>query len=213
MKTEDLIDRLTSDVRPIGRYPVERLFVMTLSIGLASSVLLTAVWLGLRPQLIDVASTLSFWLKFCFTGAVIVLAARAGCVLAKPLSGSRVSLWVVALPFLIAAAVGIQELATAPAQERMALWLGRSWAVCPTRIAVLSVPAFLALVLGFRRLAPVKLRLAGLAAGLAAGGVGATAYALTCTEDGAAFLSTWYACGILAVGAMGAMAGPRLLRW
>jgi hypothetical protein len=38
-------------------------------------------------------------------------------------------------------------------------------------------------------------------------------YALTCPEDGAAFLATWYGLGILAVGGLGALLGPRLLRW
>ena len=64
-----------------------------------------------------------------------------------------------------------------------------------------------------RGLAPTQLRLAGLAAGLLAGGVGAIGYALSCTEVGLPFVATWYSLGIALTGALGALLGPRLLRW
>jgi hypothetical protein len=68
-------------------------------------------------------------------------------------------------------------------------------------------------MLALRSLAPTRLRLAGTAAGLAAGAVGASVYQLHCPELAAPFLGTWYVLGILAPAALGALIGPRLLRW
>jgi hypothetical protein len=62
-------------------------------------------------------------------------------------------------------------------------------------------------------MAPTRLRLAGAAAGLLAGGVAATVYGLHCQEMTAAFVVTWYSLGVAASVAVGALLGPRLLRW
>jgi hypothetical protein len=45
------------------------------------------------------------------------------------------------------------------------------------------------------------------------GAVSAAVYAFSCPESSAAFMITWYAGAILAAGLLGALAGPRLLRW
>ena len=64
-----------------------------------------------------------------------------------------------------------------------------------------------------RGLAPTRPRAAGLAAGLLAGAVGATGYALSCSELSMAFVAIWYTLGIALAGGLGALLGPRLLRW
>ncbi len=62
-------------------------------------------------------------------------------------------------------------------------------------------------------LAPTRPALAGAAAGLAAGALGAFIYAFHCDESAAAFVALWYTFGIVSVGAIGAVAGRVLLRW
>ncbi len=52
-----------------------------------------------------------------------------------------------------------------------------------------------------------------MAAGLLAGGVGASVYALWCRESTAAFVAVWYTLGIVACGGIGALLGPLVLRW
>jgi len=61
--------------------------------------------------------------------------------------------------------------------------------------------------------APTQLPLAGTAAGLLAGTVGALVYCLHCPELQAPFVGTWYLVGMLIPGLFGALLGPRLLRW
>jgi hypothetical protein len=91
--------------------------------------------------------------------------------------------------------------------------LGHSAGVCPWLIVAFSLPPLLGLIWATRALAPTRLRLAGLVLGLAAGGVGATAYAFHCDEMAAPFLAIWYSAGILGAGLLGALLGPRALRW
>ena len=63
------------------------------------------------------------------------------------------------------------------------------------------------------RAAPANARLAGLVAGLCAGGIGAAAYAAHCTDDSPLFVAVWYSLGVAFMGVVGALLGPRFLRW
>jgi len=64
-----------------------------------------------------------------------------------------------------------------------------------------------------RQAAPTDLARAGALAGLVAGGVSATAYALHCTDDSLPFVALWYGGTIALCTIAGAALGPRLLRW
>jgi hypothetical protein len=59
-----------------------------------------------------------------------------------------------------------------------------------------EVPTLAALLWALRGLAPTRPALAGAAAGLAAGAVGALAYALHCPELSPTFVAVWYSAGI-----------------
>jgi hypothetical protein len=93
------------------------------------------------------------------------------------------------------------------------LWLGDTWRVCPFRILALAAPIFAVVLWAMRRTAPTRPALAGAAAGLLAGAIGATVYGLYCEEASAAFVVAWYSLGIAACAAIGAAVGARLLRW
>jgi hypothetical protein len=76
-----------------------------------------------------------------------------------------------------------------------------------------AVPLFIAFLWVLRDLAPTRLRLAGAAAGFAAGSLGALVYSFHCPELAAPFLATWYLLGMLIPTSLGAWLGPRLMRW
>jgi hypothetical protein len=80
-------------------------------------------------------------------------------------------------------------------------------------VLALSLPALAAALWAVRGLAPTRPRTAGFAAGLLAGSVGAIGYALSCAEASPAFVALWYTLGIALTGAVGAVLGPRVLRW
>jgi hypothetical protein len=64
-----------------------------------------------------------------------------------------------------------------------------------------------------RALAPTRLRLAGLSAGLLAGAIGCLAFSLRCDRIGVPSWSEWYVLGIFIPAALGALIGPKALRW
>jgi hypothetical protein len=80
-------------------------------------------------------------------------------------------------------------------------------------VLALSLPIFVGLLWSYRRFAPTHLRAAGATAGLSAGAWAATLYCLHCPEVSAMFVLTWYSLGIGLATLLGALVGPRLLRW
>jgi hypothetical protein len=214
MKTEDLIAALAATSEPVpAKAQARRRILPPLLVGTAIAFVLASLWLGLAPM--DVAAIQpGFWLKLGYSAALgglgLVLAAR----LARP--GARVDLVLtggaVALVALILM-VGAMQLVNLAPQDRMPMMMGASWKLCPWLITAVAAPIYLAMALGLRGLAPTRPALAGGAAGLAAGGIGAALYALHCPEYAPAFIAVWYTAGIVVSAVLGAVVGSRLLRW
>ncbi len=61
--------------------------------------------------------------------------------------------------------------------------------------------------------APMRPGLAGMVAGLLAGGLGAALYAAHCPDDSPLFVATWYSLAIAIVMVIGGAVGHRILRW
>lgn len=213
METDRLIEQLAGDVPPVSAHAVQRRIAVGLVAGAAITLILVVAWLGVRPDLGEAMSGGTFWLKTGYTLSLALLAIVAVARLGRPEpTGSR-WLWLLVVPVLLLAAIGIGELLRTPQTEWLAMWLGRSWIECPWRVLTLAAPIFVGLLWSFRRLAPTRLRLAGAAAGLASGAFAGTLYCLHCPEVSAVFVLTWYSLGILLAAGFGALVGPRLLRW
>jgi hypothetical protein len=212
MKTADLIADLARDAAPVApASPGRRLAVMVLAGGvLALAILLP--WLGLRPLGIAVRLP-SFWMKGVYTTALAVAAWALAARLSRPSGGIRVPLIAILAILLFMASMGAMNLARTPRAHLATVWLGGSWDECPFNIMVLAIPFFGLGVFAVRRLAPTRLVATGAALGLMAGAAAATVYGLHCDESTAAFTATWYTLGIAACAGIGALLGPRLLRW
>jgi hypothetical protein len=215
MKTNDLIDFLAREpAPPPGRDIVRRRFSLGILAGMAASSLLMAGLLGLRPDLAQVIHDPMFWVRLAFPVAVGAASLAVTVRLSRP--GDRVGggrWFALGLPILLAWGLAAVMLAEVPAGARVALMLGHTWKVCSTLIAVLSIPSIVAVFWAVRGMAPVRLRLAGGAAGLLAGAMAATSYCLHCPEMAPPFWAAWYLLGMFIAGGLGALAGPRWLRW
>ncbi|HEY7900060.1 MAG TPA: DUF1109 domain-containing protein [Caulobacteraceae bacterium] len=212
MKTVELIAALaTAGAEPAPPRRPSHALAPAVAIGAVAAVVLVAVWLGVQP--LSVAARASwFWIK---VGYGLSMAA-AGFVLAVSLARPQGRIRAAGLALAIAAAAAIWGAAVYVAMTSdgaPALWLGSSWKSCPIRIVVLALPILAGAALALRSLAPTQLRPAGAAAGLLAGGLSVVIYGLFCQETAVPFVALWYSLGILACVAIGAMAGPRLLRW
>lgn len=213
MNTQQLIESLSTDVSRVTRLALARRIGLGILAGCGITVLLVIAGLGIRPDLSLAIQGFSFWMKLSYTLALGLGTTYALSRLARPTSGSLYGLWGLAVPVLVLMGFGLHELAGAPLDRWRAMWLGQSWLICPWLVLMLAAPIFVGLLGAFRKLAPTRLRATGAVAGLAAGAWAATVYGLHCPEAAAVFVLTWYTLGILLAAGVGALLGPRLLRW
>lgn len=211
MKTDQLVDLLARGAGPApAGLPLRRLA----PVALAGVVLSTALAVGLLGALpANAYGGPAPWVKLAYAGA---LAAAAGWLVARlGQPGTSVGLPLVLVLAVTAAMalLGLASTAATPVAERARSLLGHSWATCPWSVLALSLPALAGAIWALRGLAPTRPRVAGLAAGLFAGAVGAFGYAFSCTESALGFVALWYTLGIALSGALGALVGPRFLRW
>ena len=213
MNTEQLIQSLSADVRPVPRRALGHRVGLGILGGAVVTFVLVVTVLGIRPDLHVAMHGFSFWMKWAYTGSLGIGAVYAVTRLARPTPTSLRSLWLLLVPVLLLAGIGIGELASTPSREWLAMWLGGSWKVCPWLVLTLAMPIFVGLLWSFRKLAPTRLRAAGAVAGLAAGAWAAMIYCVHCPEVSALFVLTWYSLGIVLAAGVGALVGPRLMRW
>lgn len=213
MNTEQLIAALSTEVPKVHRRALALRVATGIALGCVAALALVVAMLGIRPDLGEAMQGFAFWMKSVYCLSLGVGAAWIVSRLSRPVSGSLRPLWLLAAPVLVLVGIGIGELARTPADQWTDLWLSGSWRECPWFVLSLSVPVFVGLLWSFRRLAPTRLRAAGAAAGLAAGGFAATIYCLHCGEVSAVFVLIWYTLGIVLAAALGALLGPRVLRW
>lgn len=213
MNTDELIDALAKDVTPVPRRAVGRRLLLGILAGGAVTLLLVALLLGFRDDLGLAMHGFAFWMKWTYTISLGIAAVVMVRRLARPEPVRLRGFWLLAVPFALLAIVSAAEMAHVPPGDWLAMWLGKTWKKCPWLVLMLSAPIFIGLLWSFRRLAPTRLRAAGAAAGLAAGCWAATLYCLHCPEVSALFVLTWYTLGIGLAAAVGAVLGPRLLRW
>ncbi len=212
MKTSELIDALAGNAIAQRRAPIAPPMIVAMLVGVGVSVTLLLAWLGVR-DLNTATATSAFWMKSLYTGSLAIIGFMLVRRLARP-GGSAGP-----LPFFGFAVLGIMailavfELARTPTDGIAKLLVGHTLKMCSIRIIALAVPTYAAVILVLRRMAPTRLGLCGAAAGMLAGGAGATIYGLYCDETAATFVTAWYTLGIAVCAALGAWGGRYLLRW
>ncbi len=211
MKTEIFIDMLAKGAGPAPAavaarrlWPVAVLGVL-LSAGLALSIF--------GPMSAPAHGTPALWVKLAYTSALAATAGWLTARLSRPVA--RLAWPSLALLSVLAAMalVGALSMWAAPPGERLSWLLGQTWRSCPWNVLALSLPVLVGILSAVRGLAPTRLRAAGFAAGVLAGAIGALGYALACPEVSPTFVTIWYSLGIALTGILGAILGPRVLRW
>jgi hypothetical protein len=212
MKTDDLIAMLGKNVEPVERARVERTVNAAVLLGAAVALCVMFVIFGVRTDLNgDAVIFLPF--KLAFTMATVVPATIYMIQLARPGSEQRMSTVLAALPFIAVVLLAAISLALAPPSHWKAMVIGDRWLECLLSIPVIAILPFAVIVWAVRKMAPTDLTRAGAVAGLLAGGVSATGYALHCTDDSLPFVALWYGGTIVLCTFAGAKLGPQLLRW
>ena len=213
MKTDELVTLLAAGALAVEPDATARRYATALGWGACGATLLMAITLGVRPDIYDAAWLPMFWIKLAFPASLAVGSLFAAARLSRP--GARLG-WVpgaLVAPVLAMWLLAAFALLGATPPERVELILGSSSKDCLFNVAMLSLPVLAAVLWAMKGLAPTRLVLAGAAAGLLAGTIGALVYALHCPEMEASFIGVWYAAGMLIPAAVGAFLGPVLLRW
>jgi hypothetical protein len=212
MKTDDLIAAIAADgaARPplIGRR-------MAVALGIGGLVALAFFMqsLGVRPDIADALPTWRFAAKMAVVLVSLVVALWATARLARPDADRRMALAMLALPLLMLVSAAGAELAISPASTWSTWAIGSNSRICLLYIALLSIAPLAALLVALRAGAPRSPAMAGALAGLLAGSVGASLYAIHCTDDSPLFVALWYPPPIALAALAGAVTGYRLLRW
>lgn len=211
MKTQSLIEMLAKGAGPALQAPVLRRLVPVMALGLIVSALFALVSMGSIPA--HMWATSAPWMKLIYGGGLALAAGWLTARLSRPVARTQWPVRAVLAVFAGMLALGALTLVTSAPDQRMATLFGETWLSCPRNVVVLSLPALAGALWALRGLAPTQLRSAGFNAGLMAGALGAMGYSLVCPEVSATFVAVWYSLGILLTGVLGAVLGPRLLRW
>jgi hypothetical protein len=168
---------------------------------------------AIGPAPAEMITTPALWTKLAYAALLIGAGGWLTACLSRPAFPTTRPWRLLAAVAAAMAVLGTGSLLIAPSGQRIEYLMGHSALQCPWNVLALSVPALAATLWAVRGLAPTRPRLAGLAAGLFSGGIGALGYALACPEVSVAFVAAWYSLGIALSGALGALLGPWALRW
>lgn len=213
MKTDDLIRMLSTNVEAVDRRQMSRTIAGAGAFGAAGALGAVLIVLGGRPDMWSDEAIAFLIAKLIFAAAVTALAFVYLIRLARP-GGTRGG-WtaLVALPFVGIVGLATISLAFAPAPHWQMMFMGDEWLECLLSIPIIAIVPFALVIWAVRQAAPTDLRRTGAFAGLVAGGLSATGYALHCTADSLPFVAIWYSGTIMLCTLAGAVLGPRLLRW
>jgi len=212
LRTDDLIADLSDRLEPVRYGALTRMLVLAVVVGVIGSTILMLSALGLRHDFARAIVSFGMWTKLVYTFAIAVLGfwlvQRAG----RPGADMGAIARILLLPVLAIALLALAQLTT-PGADIRHLILGHSSRVCAIRVILIALPTLAATFWALKRMAPTRLTLAGIGAGLFAGAVGGFVYSFHCTESSAPFIGIWYSLGIALTAAIGGFLGRNLLRW
>lgn len=211
METDQLIRTLAADNANRAR-PVGLVLALALLSAAPVSVAIFLAGLGVRPDVMTAMRNPFFDLKFAVTLALAISAIAISLHLSRPEASLRGWTWLLLIPAgLLAAGIG-GEMMMPQRLPMMTRLIGNNSRTCLIAIPLMSLPLLAAALIGLRHGAPSRPAVAGAIAGLLSAGLAATLYASHCTDDSPLFVASWYSLATALVTAIGALAGPRVLR-
>lgn len=212
MDTDRLLLALAADNdhRP---QPVRTQLAVALLIAMPVAAAMMLVTIGLRPDFMAAMRNPFFDLKFVITLALAIPAIVISLHLSRPEAVLGRWVWLLLLsPFILVGAI-FAEMMMPQRSPMMTRMMGKGSMLCTASISLLSLPILGAALLALRQGAPSRPAFVGALAGLMSSGLAATVYATHCTDDSPLFVAVWYTIATVAVTALGAFAGARVLRY
>ena len=213
MKTDDLFDMLGANLEPVNRGELRNTLVVALTVGAVAAI---CVMLGIFGMPTDALAADYFALKavaLAFTLGLVGAGASFLVRCARPGDAGRKPLVVIGLVFFAVLSAGLFALAVTHPSAWGGMVMGPHWAACLICIPLFAAAPFASLVWALRRGAPTNLVRTGAVMGLVAGALGAGVFAFHHPTGSIPFILIWYGGPIVLCALVGAILGPRLLRW
>jgi hypothetical protein len=215
VNTDDLINFLGTNVEPVKSGQLRNTLLASLAVGAVAALCLTLVILGLGAPNEAFGGELlgPRFLGLVFTLGVVLAGTSFLLRAARPGTPGRRPLVVIGLLFFALLSAGVITLVLSHPVVWGEMVFGPQWAVCLVCIPLFAIAPFASLIWALRKEAPTNPAWTGAVAGLVAGALGAAAFALHHPAGSILFILLWYGGPIVACTLVGAILGPRLLRW
>ncbi len=214
MRMDELINALVADhaVQPRPK-PVGRGLVLAIIGGVAISSALFSLTLGVRPDILSALSTWRFDLKLSVNLVLVIAATWVALRLSSPTTTPLSAMRALLVPALLLLGAVVYELVTIPAAAWPSRAMGVNGVMCLANIIFLSVLPLTVTIYALRQGAPTSPAVMGAMGGMIAGAVGASVFAIHCTNDSPLFVAIWYALAIGLIAMVGLVVGKHALRW
>lgn len=211
MRTDALIRVLAADAAP--RAGVGRVLAATL-VGIGAGVALVALTvLGVNPDLGSMLRGPLLLLRQVFPMLLVLGAGLGALCLARPDGRPGLARLLLAAAAVVGGAVVLRELTRLPPGAWGGAALGETGIACLASVSAMALPLLLGALWALARGATTRPRASGALAGLLAGAIAASIYALHCTEASPLFYAAWYVPALAGATGLGALLGARVLRW
>ncbi|PWB84649.1 MAG: DUF1109 domain-containing protein [Methylocystaceae bacterium] len=213
MKTDELIDILSTNLERVDDWRASRTLFFATSAGAAFAVVAAVLGPGLREDWNSWEAFAFLGFKLTFAMSVVGLGYTCLNKLVRPGGERAAPLLIASLPFIAIVLLGFLSLALTPSSHWAEMMVGDQWLECLLSIPIIAIVPFAVVILVVRRGAPTDLTRAGAMAGFVSGGLSTIGYAFHCMDDSFSFVALWYAGTIALCTLAGATLGPRLLHW
>jgi hypothetical protein len=208
MRTDQLIDLLASNLKPVDRRLLSQRFHIALVIGSAATFGETCLFIDARQAFDDDLG--SFFAQLFF--ASFVVATTKVFLLRAAHPGAEIWGFPALASFPIGAIVAFAAVGLA-LTSRFSISVDSSSLVCLVYIPLLAIAPFASVAWALRAGAPTQLARAGAAAGLLSGTLGASACALPCANNLYVAVALCHGLALEICTGVGAGLGLRVLRW
>ena len=213
MRTEELIQRLAADAKPVRPLRPLLVRVAVWAALAASSLAVVMLLMGVRRELGDASDRADFAIEAALLLVTALSAAFGALVISIPgATRSPLVRWVPIVAGIACVAWATGELVTASMIDAPVGRISFAWHCVYKTTSVAAVPGVV-LFLMVRRAAPMHAAWAGLLAILATAAVGVLGANIICPNDRPWHMLLWHVVPLMLFAALGAALGAWLLRW
>ena len=212
MRTDQLIDSLAANLQPVDRSRVSRRLCIALAIGLAASIGEILLFIG-PYQGLDGRGLVGLFSQLPLTFGIVVITAIFLFRSTHPGVEVRGVPALASFPVGAIVAFAAVGLMLTHRFDSVGMTVDNSSLACLLYIPLFAIVPFTAVAWALRTGAPTHLVRAGAAAGLISGALSASACALPCANNQYVAVALCHGLALEICAGLGAIVGPRILRW